>query len=486
MADPTQSTDPFERSLGRLIIDASDRALRPFDASAIAQSVAERNPGPRAIRFRNLGMRRPLLAVAIVAIGAATIAGIVVTGQRRSTEPPLDASPNPPVAVVAPSQPAPTRRETPSNTPAPTASSSPGPSDATTPSAGGRPVIPTCTPQDAQVIDPEGNDGWDAVPGTTPQAHPANGLIAGFTGMLPDRTNRPNSGLIVLDPRTSTARRVADLADRVTGIGLAWSPAGNALAMSVGSGEGFGSCTAIEVLTGERLGHVTTARGGLGFSWAPDGGSIAVTSGWMRFFRSDGTAAPVPAYCGDSCWFDTPAWSPDGGRLAVTRQANDGTSQISIVSAETGAVIDEPGSTGGVFEGWLDSHTLLVMTGAFSPSGRVHWAAVGLDGSQSKPHVGVDPTAASRLSTAPDFSAAAGSECLRCPLVVSTGGTTRTVWTGKLPVSQAWSPDSRWIAFSVRGGQSTAGTWIVGVDGNGLRRISTKVLAPLAWGAAAP
>ncbi len=54
------------------------------------------------------------------------------------------------------------------------------------------------------------------------------------------------------------------------------------------------------------------------------------------------------------------------------------------------------------------------------------------------------------------------------------------------PIGQAWSPDSRWLAFSARGGAATAGTWVVRADGTGLRRISTRVLDPIAWGPAPP
>jgi hypothetical protein len=186
----------------------------------------------------------------------------------------------------------------------------------------------------------------------------------------------------------------------------------------------------------------------------------------------------------------TSPWSTDGRHLAVVRE---GSSLLATMSVATGEITDVPGAKG-LFAGWLDPRTVRLVKG--SANGPGHWADVSLGGAESKADVGVTTTTASRLSVSRDFNAAAGSACLHCPIVVAgsacvgcpyvdvDGGPARTVWTGKQPLSGAWSPDSRWFAFSVRGSKAKAGRWIVRADGTGLRRISTTVLGQLAWGAA--
>jgi hypothetical protein len=62
-------------------------------------------------------------------------------------------------------------------------------------------------------------------------------LLSGVTGLRDDVTLGPTDGIVVLDPRNGTLRRLVELAPGVTGRPtVAWSPTGGALAFSVGGG----------------------------------------------------------------------------------------------------------------------------------------------------------------------------------------------------------------------------------------------------------
>lgn len=482
MADHLEPMDPFEHDLSRLLRDASDRALRPFDPSSVARAAV----GPSVVggRSRRADTRRLLLVAAAAVLGAAAAGGVLVVANReRGPEPPSVPPQVPAVVIASPSDLAPTPPPTTEPIDGPTASPTATATDAPTTRPGDTapPTITACAPQG-----PNGTASWGLAQPVVPDRL-ANGLLAGIAGLRDDGSISATAGLYTVDATDGDQEilaRVTDASGRI--LGLSWSPSGRQLALTTGSGEGFGSCTGIAVIADRVITPVDTMRGSGGWAWGPDGTAIVRLGPTPTLYRSDGTSAPLLEACGDDCMWELDGWSPDGVHLALTRATDAGSGGIVIRDSGTGAMMDLPGADKGVFYGWLDNGTVLVMQGAFSPSGKVHWAAIGLDGSVSDPGLPVSATIASQLTMSPDLQAAAGQRCLRCPFESRTADGRHVLWTGPDPIAMAWSPDSRFVAFSVRGGRDHAGTWVVGRDGSGLRRVTTRVLDVLAWGPDAP
>src|SRR5262249_54825446 len=153
---------------------------------------------------------------------------------------------------------------------------------------------------------------------------------------------------------------------------------------------------------------------------------------------------------------------PDGRRFAATRDWNDGRSDVVVVTMRSGRARVVPHARAGDLYCWLDDRTVLLMRGSFKQGFR--WEGYRLDGSRHRVNPGVDASTVTRLvlELSPDHRSAAGVECGSCPFIVLHGGVPRIVWKGHMAISQAWSPDSQWVAFSVpRGGRTQKGTWIV-------------------------
>jgi hypothetical protein len=288
---------------------------------------------------------------------------------------------------------------------------------------------------------------------------------------------------MTLDPRSGQLTTVAELAQGIGG-GAEWSPTGAALLITSGTGFGLGSCSSIDVLSGGHLARVTVVRGGPDVHWAPNGASLAVLGQANRTFRSDGATGVSLPPCGDQCFFDTVIWAPDGRHIVARRVYNDGRIDIAVITLKTGEVTMIPGSRRLGLDGWLDARTLLL--DARSRDGTQRWVAYRLDGRRTPAHIPIDLATMSKLvlEPSPDFRSAAGAECIWCPFIVLHGGVPRIVWKGHPPMDQAWSPDSRWIAFTVRGNTATRGVWVVRADGTHRHRISSRILDQMDWGVA--
>ena len=218
--------------------------------------------------------------------------------------------------------------------------------------------------------------------------------------------------------------------------------------------------------------------------WSPDGASLATLGQSSVTYRFDGTTGPALPACGEECWYDSFLWSQDGRHIVARRVYNDEHDDIALITVRTGVVRVLAGSKGLGLDGWLDARTLLL--DARSRDGRARWVADRLDGKRTPAHLAIDASTVARLvlEPSPDYRSAAGSQCIWCPFIVLHGGVPRVVWTGHPPMDQAWSPDSRWIAFTVRGNKATRGVWVVRADGTHLHRISPRILDQIDWGVA--
>jgi dipeptidyl aminopeptidase/acylaminoacyl peptidase len=420
---------------------------------------------------------RPLIVA--VAIGALALVGLAVAQPAGRTTP--SASTAPVAAVVGPS---------PSSSPPSPASSSPA-SPAPSPGAAssgnaGSSVFPSCDQSGPDFAVAGAGDPTLDASGTRPGAPPRNGRLAGFLGVGQGFEPTGRARLVLLDPRTGSLTTVVRLSRYASGLPSAeWSPTGTAIAITSGTGGGFARCTAIAVLSDRHLAPVFAGRGLLETRWTPDGASLAVLSSDPRVVATERMPVTTLPRCGDACSFGELSWAPDGRLFATTRDFNDGPSDVVVVTVGTDRVQVIP--HGGEIVGWLDARTVLLMRGSRPET--THWVGYRLDGSRHRVDLGVDAPTVRRLTLqpSPDFRSAAGSQCLACPFVGLHRGVVRVLWTGAhLPDAMTWSPDSRWIAFTVRrGGPTQRGTWLVKPDASGLRRISTRVLTSLDWGPAA-
>lgn len=281
---------------------------------------------------------------------------------------------------------------------------------------------------------------------------------------------------------------------------IAWSPDGNALAISTYEviPQGGGSRARLAVLSPLGL-----YRGGVAgdVAWSPDGSRLAVTytshspgpgpaTIWM--VDHDGTQRQVEFNC-DPCYAAYPGgrasgaafWSPDSSSIAFayaqygSDSPNGGhlvAERTLVASADSASVsiLDQAG-----IRSWIDDRTLAQVDEA----GQTF--AVPVDQPDQRhpasfvpPRDGQSPDGryAARLVVRNEATGAGD-------LVVddlASGGST-TVTSGRESGGQwIWSPDSSMIVYAESPEPSHGvrpGIWIVNVDGTGLRRLTDAVAA---------
>lgn len=480
-------TDRFETELASRLRLASERVVHPFDPSEIATLAASRSGTPARARPVSWVGWRP--AIAIVGAMALVVALLVAMagGARRTAD--LAPSPLPSPLAVAPPEASPSPDE---EVPA---STSPAAPVATAVPPGSSQSLPGCTALDPAtgIANAEISTGWPSG-ADRPSDMRTDGLIAASTGGPDDADG---GGVALIRPSDGASRRAVSLGPGVTTSSVRWSPDGRAVAFVASVGGGVRSCSGVFVWTEDGLSRVFTGQGGIAPpAWSPDGASLAVNVGdRLVILHADGsTPVDLGVLCPD-CLMDAPVWAPDGRRIATSGLNADQTDRLAaVVSVADRTWVPLPEARSGVVDRWLDSSTVLVATATMSASGTAEWRAMDVDGAGSARRV-LDWLSPDESDLSPDLKHSVWSRCLHCPLVVTSKGAAHDVWTLHGPASQeaggatpvAWSRDSRWVIFGARAADAAQrGTWIVGADGRGLRRLTTDTPADLDWWVATP
>jgi Tol biopolymer transport system component len=280
-----------------------------------------------------------------------------------------------------------------------------------------------------------------------------------------------------------------------------WSPDGTRIAFLSGQpgGSKTGSAMALFVVNGDgsgqdRLADCTGRPDGAekgrcdGLSWSPDGTRIAF-SGENSLFVVELATGSVRRITGcPSCEYKgtalNPAWSPDGSRIAFT--TGDSIDVVAIDGSGWARLAAAPG---------VEPHPTWSPDGArivFSANDGIYM--VETDGSNlrhlstktkqestNSPTWSPDGTRIAYLST-PGIRGALVEEVW----VMNADGTARARlyhspccidgWGGP-----AWSPDGRFIAFSVWGTIQEPAVYVIGVDGSGLHRIPGRGFGNPVW-----
>lgn len=255
-----------------------------------------------------------------------------------------------------------------------------------------------------------------AFPGT-------NGLIAYTAGLA------AGTEICAVHPDGGTPYRLTDQTQDVHD--AAWSPDGNELLFTVGSG----SETQIMRMPAAGPGTATsTVTSGYMAAWSPDGTRITfVRSGRIYTVNPDGTDEALVVDHGTST--ANLAWSPDGAEIAFDDDTRDNVH-------DNGGIYLVP-SAGGEIRHLGDG---------FEPS----WS--------------------------PDGSEIAARDHNRAEAIVAIDvdtGATRTVIAsdGRHFYNPTWSPGGEHIAFAgfPSGGSHDSEIWIVDADGGNLRRVTDSV-----------
>jgi Tol biopolymer transport system component len=250
----------------------------------------------------------------------------------------------------------------------------------------------------------------------------------------------------------------SDLKRISSGVGLGqpdWSPDGTRIAF-VGPGPGRMGDIYVIHADGSALRRLTTTRLEEGMpSWSPDGTRIAfIREGALWVMMGDGSGqTPLLETVGPGLYQASPSWSPDGTRIAFVRPFDRGISDTCPSNTGTGVfVMDANGS---------ELHRLTIEgcrhRVAWSPSGE-HLAIIGDRG---------------RIS------------------LLDLGG--RTIESFKLPrlppdrigfgtAGPVWSPDGRFLAFSLQGN-----VWTLEIgtaDWHQVTRETGFAITDLDWGPA--
>jgi hypothetical protein len=347
------------------------------------------------------------------------------------------------------------------------------------PAAGTVPDCPGAT-GDADIADTYLGDNeapsWASDP-PDPQASVQPGLLAAVATDLPDWP----VAIVLLDTSTGSICRLAGLPPDSIVRGLAWSPAGDALAITTGRA----TSNAAQVLIWSSIGM---SRAWLGdqvpeVAWSPDGSKLAVASDTRGATIINGAG-------GDSAISDRPSerplWSPDANQVAFWEPAGPSgpgvMGSLTIVSLQDGTESLIPdGNVEPV--GWLDADTLLMFdraTGAIrtlplkSVVDSSMWAQFGH--AFSNPAIfTADLAYAATLEpdeTGPDLMAY-GSDGFRLKLSDADvlGATTHIA-------GLAWSPGGDRVVFTAAdlASGTSRGVWSVNRDGTDLRQLTERPL----------
>jgi TolB protein len=168
-------------------------------------------------------------------------------------------------------------------------------------------------------------------------------------------------------------------------------------------------------------------------AWSPDGRTLAVSDegiyyGSVSLISADDDGAPPRLLAVDA---RTPAWSPDGKQIAFVRLSGD--------------------------DGY---HRIFIMNA---------------DGTDQRPVTEFDSGGIFGLSWSPDGKRLAFSKCLQGSCGIYTmkpdGSDWKTVTTTSTGTGTAWSPDGKWISFTIdkyAGQQWVPSIAIVSSDGGAL------------------
>jgi hypothetical protein len=344
-------------------------------------------------------------------------------------------------------------------------------------------------------------DGW--AKGPSPEATPITGGLAWRTGnpgiprvvrngeiaaFAATEFAHPLS-VVLVDPQTGRACRLADFAQNSDQKALSWSPTGEALA--IGLDTRLFIWTSAGLVEQARPPEVSQPGGGrLILEWAPDGSRLAVgpAQGNLWFVYADGSP-PTSLSLRDISGL---AWSPDGERLVIG-------SDLQLTIRNSGeSMFSRDAGTSPLPLGWLDAVTLV--TGEASPEGEL--LARDVDGGTDRVWVAANPPGAQGmwidnaqdLGFAPDVSASAwiGRGPIGRPseapfnLMIRDlpAGTVRTLAEDVergIASSGAWSPDSQLIAISVGDGAGHKLLGLFGRDGRSYGLVETVELNRFSW-----
>ena len=290
------------------------------------------------------------------------------------------------------------------------------------------------------------------------------------------------AGELWLVPLGGVPRRVSEDAAGVFSNQPVFTPDGRGLVHQ--SNRGGSTNLWILFLDSKRLDQLTSGPGPDESPSVARDGSIVFTNTRARnalivLDLINGQAREVLTH---SSFIWAPAFSPNGGEIAFSRAESDGAWHIWIAAVQGGTARRlTSGALPEIYPRFTpDGASIIYHTWSSGPS-RV-WRVARAGG----PAVALTPVGAQRdeyADISPDgrwLAFARTEESATHVYVAPLGGGPARRAIDSPSTLPRWSPDGRWIAFSPHRGY-TAGIFLIGADGSGMRRLSVTGSWPVWW-----